>query len=170
MSPEVKQNWSPRYGITWGFDVTINSVRIRRKCFASEDEAEAALSDLKDPNLDMQLGTRFASGTLKIGAVGAVAELLVCTDLLKQGFDVFRSVASNAACDLIAAHDDGRLCRVEVKSAVTRNGSTRFKRHRFDTSKHDILALVFLREHRIEYSVSVKEWFDLSREMSQTEN
>ena len=168
-SPEIKRDWSPSRGVTWKIDVTINGTRVRRKGFATVDEAEAALADL-EPNPDIQLGAAFVHGTLKIGAIGAVSELLVCTDLLKQGFDVFRSVSSNAACDLIAANNDGRLCRVEVKSAVTRKGVTRFKRHRLDSSKHDVLALVFLREHRIEYSVSVREWFDQSGKMSETEN
>lgn len=48
--------------------------------------------------------------------VGAVCELQVCADLLKAGFDVFRSVSPHAKCDLIALYG-GKVFRVEVRAA-----------------------------------------------------
>lgn len=46
---------------------------------------------------------------------GAVSELLVCADLLRRGFEVFRAVCPACSCDL-AVLKDGILQRVEVKT------------------------------------------------------
>lgn len=139
---------------SWGIDTHVDGNRVRKLGLASREEAEDVLVNVRDME-----GSACTDG-VKIGSIGAIAELLVCADLLKQGFDVFRSVSINAACDLIALNQSGQFCRIEVKSAVVRNGGTRFKRHRFDRTKHDVLALVFLRRQQIEYSISLKEWFD----------
>lgn len=156
--PEVKQKWSQSLnGQKWAFDVTVNGTRIRRSNFETREDAEAALGVIESYEMD---DDRLVGGTVKIHSVGAIAELVVCADLLRHGYDVFRSMSANAACDVIAGTDDGRLCRIEVKSAVKRDGRTRYKRHHFDGTKHDILALVFLREGRIEYSVDPHEWFN----------
>lgn len=157
--PEVKQKWNHRLnGLKWAFDVTVNGTRVRRSSFDTKEGAEAALDAVQ--SYEMDVDDQLVGGTVKIHSVGAMAELVVCADLLRRGYDVFRSMSANAACDLIAGTDSGRLCRVEVKSAVKRDGKTRFKMHRFDRTKHDILALVFLREGRIEYSVDPPKWFD----------
>lgn len=141
----IKGKWSnEKKGMTWGFDITVDGSRRRGTGHPTQEAALAAASLL----------------TTKFGSIGAAAELWVCADLLRQGYDVFRSVASNAACDLIVSTQDGRLCRVEVKSAISRRGGVEFKRHRFDKSKHDVLALVFLRENRMLYTPSVPDWFD----------
>lgn len=154
---KIKEAWSSRArSKTWAFDVQLGEKRYRRIGFHSQEDAEIALSDVENAPL--------AGTAIKIGSIGAIAELAVCVDLLHQGFDVFRSVSINAACDLIAANLDGQLCRIEVKSAVVRRGSVRFKRHRFDRSKHDVLALVFLKEREIEYSPSLSQWFQRQSE------
>lgn len=46
--------------------------------------------------------------------VGAMSEMLVCTDLLKEGYHVFRAVSPACPCDLIALKDE--TVRVEVKT------------------------------------------------------
>jgi hypothetical protein len=46
---------------------------------------------------------------------GAIAELVVCADLLKRGFEVFRAVSPACSCDLVALRD-GQLQRIEVKT------------------------------------------------------
>lgn len=48
--------------------------------------------------------------------VGAICELQVCADMLRLGFDVFRSVSPHAKCDLIAMRE-GKFFRVEVRAA-----------------------------------------------------
>ncbi len=43
---------------------------------------------------------------LASGTVGAIAELIVSSDLLKEGYAVFRSVSSNCFADLIAIKNE----------------------------------------------------------------
>lgn len=62
---------------------------------------------------------RFKSDQFRTGAnKGAAVELMVCADLLSKGFDVYRSVSPNSACDVIAVASE-RVLRIEVKSSPT---------------------------------------------------
>ena len=54
--------------------------------------------------------------SLPRGAIGTIGELLVCSDLLKRGFEVFRSVNWHSSCDLLITKD-GQILRMEVKTA-----------------------------------------------------
>lgn len=166
----VIQAWSHRTDrLAWGYDIRVDGKRLRMKGLQSKEEADHIVSRLKftrqcanagvDPDFDPTLWADSNSDmACKIGAVGAAGELLVSADLLRQGFDVFRSVASNAGCDLIAIMDK-RLCRIEVKCAVIdKHGRVRFKRLGFDAAKHDVLALVFLKDCRIEYRPTLASW------------
>lgn len=56
------------------------------------------------------LGTGLPTGT-----TGAISELVICCDLLRRGYEVFRSVSPSCSCDL-AVLKDGKLLRIEVKS------------------------------------------------------
>jgi hypothetical protein len=47
--------------------------------------------------------------------VGAVSELFVASDLLKKGFEVYRSM-SGGGCDLVVIRTDGLVERIEVKT------------------------------------------------------
>jgi hypothetical protein len=72
----------------------------------------------------------------------AYSELMVCADLLRRGFHVYRSVSSTSGCDLVAIHED-RVIRVEVKTAVRRkSGELKGLLRDGQPSKHDVLALV----------------------------
>lgn len=168
----VIQAWSARSErVTWGYDIRVDGKRLRMKGLQSKEEADHIVSRLKftrqcanagvDPDFDTTVWADSNSNiACKIGAVGATGELLVAADLLRQGFDVFRSVASNAACDLIALMGN-RLCRIEVKCAVIdKHGRVRFKHLGFDPAKHDVLALVFLKDCRIEYRPTLASWID----------
>lgn len=69
---------------------------------------------------------------------GALAEMMVCVDLLKRGFDVYRSVSPSGRCDLVAiCRNTGAVNRIEVKCGA-RNKSGRVvcqvgKHNSFDT-------------------------------------
>jgi hypothetical protein len=155
MANGIKQAWSKRKkAMLWSFETSVDGKRFRQGGLRTRNDAEVAMAEIE----------------VKCGSIGAIAELIVCSDLLRQGFDVFRSVSNNAACDIIAATYSGELCRIEVKSAVMRKGTIRFKRYRFDTLKHDVLALVFVKTGEIEYSVDVQEWFDLRKIGPSVEN
>ena len=73
------------------------------------------------------------------GILGDVNELLVCADLLKKGYEVFRSISHTCSCDLIAMKD-GMMIRVEVKSAyLKKNGKFSYAKGK---NSYDLLALV----------------------------
>lgn len=84
------------------------------------------------------------------GRRGAVAELLVCADLMAKDLEVFRAVDPQTSCDLIAIDRERRFLRVEVK-AVSRakDGSVPCDIRR-NIGKFDLIAFVFPGGH-IEY-------------------
>ena len=62
-------------------------------------------------------------------SIGAIAELLVCADLLDRGLEVFRSVSPTAKCDLICY--DGQICtRIEVRKGMKSSPNASIKFHR----------------------------------------
>jgi hypothetical protein len=67
--------------------------------------------------------------------VGASSELLVCSDLLRAGYEVFRSVSLNCSCDLVAMKD-GEIIRVECKTGYKKQIPSA------DRKKYDVLAAV----------------------------
>lgn len=80
-----------------------------------------------------------ASG-LSTGKTGAISEMLVCADLLKNGYDVFRAVSQSCSCD-IAILSGKTLLTVEVRSAKrTSTGAPMYPKHRI---RADVVALVF---------------------------
>src|ERR1700733_9962221 len=49
---------------------------------------------------------------------GTIAELMVCSDLLLKGFEVYRAVSPSAKCDIIAVVPSKNvIVRLEVKSS-----------------------------------------------------
>lgn len=81
------------------------------------------------------------------GKVGAIAELLVCADLMKQGYQVFRAVSQSSDFDLVAIKN-GKTNTIEVRSGTERNTLPAYKRNK----KHpDIYALVFHHSQKIRY-------------------
>lgn len=77
---------------------------------------------------------------------GAASELLAATDLIQNGFDVFRNLSPNGPCDLIAMKD-GVLLRIEVKSAP-------------HTKEYwyDVLAVVSQKDGTVKYSPDITDW------------
>lgn len=75
------------------------------------------------------------------GTTGAIAELIVCADLLKRGFEVFRSVSPSCSCDL-AIMKDKKLVRVEVTTGyVTAGGKITHPKQPQHFHKFDLLAV-----------------------------
>jgi len=52
---------------------------------------------------------------LSSGTVGAISELLVCSDLMKKGYSVFRALSASCFCDAIAMKGDETL-KVEIRT------------------------------------------------------
>ena len=46
---------------------------------------------------------------LSTATVGAISELVVCVDLAKKGYEVFRAISPSCSCDLIARKNN--ICR-----------------------------------------------------------
>lgn len=89
--------------------------------------------------------------------VGAIHELIVCADLLKRGFQVFRAVSPASDCDL-AVLKQFRLIRVEVTTGyISKTGALQYPKH--DDAKSDALAVVVAGE--IHYLPKVSEWYKI---------
>lgn len=79
---------------------------------------------------------------LPTGTVGALGELVVSVDLLRHGFEVFRSVSQSCSCDLIAMKNT-ELLRVEVRTGNRNsNGKILAPVNRDQLGRFDILAIV----------------------------
>lgn len=79
---------------------------------------------------------------LNASEIGAWAEMVAASDLLRRGYQVFRAVSPSAPCDFVVVIEN-RCCRVEVKTAHRKKrGGLMFAQKDFDASKHDVLALV----------------------------
>jgi AraC-like DNA-binding protein len=70
---------------------------------------------------------------------GATGEMIVAAHLMQRGIPVYRSIAAEAAFDLVA-DCFGELLRVEVRSAKRTAKGFNFPRP--DKSRYDLLALV----------------------------
>jgi hypothetical protein len=74
------------------------------------------------------------------GVTGAISELIVCADLLRRGFAVFRAVAQSCPCD-IAVLKEGKVLRIEVTTGtLSPMGKLMFAPH--NSENYDVLAIV----------------------------
>ncbi len=76
------------------------------------------------------------------GSTGALSEMLVCAEMLRRGYHVFRSISPSCPCDLILMRD-GRLIRAEVKSGTVykKTGRIAYSKPR-NGSAHDMLVVL----------------------------
>lgn len=85
---------------------------------------------------------KFNDPSLSHSTRGAVSELSVAADLFRHGWEVFRALAPDASCDLVAMQH-GATLRVQVKTATLKDSSTFYS---VDLTKeegrYDIVALV----------------------------
>lgn len=73
----------------------------------------------------------------------AVSEMVVATEMLLRGFDIYKSVTSAGMCDLVAINrSDEKITRIEVKTA-RKTPSGKYLHSPARKNKYDILALVF---------------------------
>lgn len=77
---------------------------------------------------------------LSTGTVGACHELLVCADLIRRGWSVYRALSPAASCDMLALFED-RIFRVEVTTGV-RGDRGELKMPAKDAARFDLLAVV----------------------------
>lgn len=59
---------------------------------------------------------RVKSGlNISSASVGAMSEMIVCADLLRKGYAVFRSVSASCFCDVIAIKDN-EIRKIEIRT------------------------------------------------------
>jgi hypothetical protein len=74
------------------------------------------------------------------GTLGAISELIICADLMKRGYHVFRALNPACPCDLLILLN-GKTFRIEVTSGYrSDNGTLVWSKHNIDL--YDVLALV----------------------------
>ena len=80
---------------------------------------------------------------LPSATVGALGELIVAADLMKQGYEVFRALSPSCSCDL-AILRNGRLLRVEVRTGyrTVTGGENIFIGKTGKAHRADVLAVV----------------------------
>ena len=95
--------------------------------------------------IDARGNYHVANATLGIspGTVGAMGELLVSVDLMRRGYDVFRALSPNCACDLAVVAAEG-LIRIEVRTGYrSRTGSLHYSHNKpGQECRYDIMAVV----------------------------
>jgi len=75
---------------------------------------------------------------LPTGTVGALSELMVSSDLLVKGYEVFRAVSPACSCDL-AVLKNNKLRTIQVRTGYL---DQKGKLHTGKTGTHDVLAIV----------------------------
>lgn len=87
---------------------------------------------------------------LSTSTVGTISELLVASDLLAAGYDVFKSLSPACCCDL-AILKEGKLYRVEVTTAHYGPSGKRMSPRKDNFQNYDIVAYVLRAGKEIEY-------------------
>jgi hypothetical protein len=107
------------------------------------------MGKLTEEEIKASVGNRKTSTVSK----GAIGEMQVSIDLIKQGYDVFKSSNNTGACDLVAVKRKSRtpnkrpkMYRIEVtkgvrKEGVYKGGGIRWRYAPHDPNKYDVLAL-----------------------------
>jgi hypothetical protein len=99
----------------------------------------------KDLNPEKALGT-------SPGSIGAAHEMLVCVDLLRRGYHVYRSVSPSAIFDLVVFRGDEMLSVEVTTGRYSPQGGIAHSPK--DSSKFDVLAVV-MRDGKIIYQPDI---------------
>jgi hypothetical protein len=79
---------------------------------------------------------------LSNGSMGALSEMVVCADLLRKGYEVFRAVSPSCSCDLIVQRNN-KQARVEVRTGRRLvSGDIHAPFGPKDAGRQDVLAIV----------------------------
>lgn len=90
----------------------------------------------------------FSLGGVCDGTVGAIAELVVSTDLMRKGWEVYRALSPASSCDVLA-FKNGACLYVEVRTAQkTLSGNLLYPKKNIRGSQ---IALVTHRDNQVHY-------------------
>ena len=89
------------------------------------------------------------------GTVGTISELIVATDLLKKGYEVYRPLSPSCSADLLAEKKD-KIFKIEVRTGYKNlKGKIFFPPNNI---KAPIIGVVLLKENSIKYiSIASKQ-------------
>jgi hypothetical protein len=88
---------------------------------------------------------------------GAIHELLVCADLMRCGYSVYRALSPAEKCDLLAIKD-GKMVRVEVTTGFQSRGGSicHPQKENPNGERFDLLAVV-MKSWKITYYPPISE-------------
>lgn len=96
--------------------------------------------ECKKKFVNEKYGIKFDKDVVNTSTRGAINELLICCDLMKRGYHVFRAVSPDTSCD-IAIVKGNTLFRVEVTTGHILSSGGKVFYPQKDSSKFDILAV-----------------------------
>jgi predicted AAA+ superfamily ATPase len=89
----------------------------------------------------------FTLKNITTGNIGAIGEVMVCQDLMRKNYDVFRAISPASKIDLIATKDKV-IYKIEVRTGQYKKNNTLW----YTTNKHaDIMAIVTFIDNKIHY-------------------
>jgi Holliday junction resolvase-like predicted endonuclease len=93
---------------------------------------------------------------LPAATIGTISEMIVCQDLLRLGYYVFRSVSPNSPFDVIASKN-GSLIKIEVRTASKKiDGSLNVnKKTGHENDMYNTIAAVFIGPGEIKYTPAI---------------
>lgn len=77
----------------------------------------------------------YKSKGIPTATVGTIAEIVVCLDLLKKGYSVFRSISPSSNFDLVAFKNE-KMISVEVRSGYLSNNKPVFPKKEKDKAEY----------------------------------
>lgn len=86
---------------------------------------------------------------LSSSVVGAIAELLVCLDLMKKGYEVFRNLSPCGINDIVA-YKNKKYCGIDVKSMHTMPSPLKILDYS-EKVRADYIAFIVLKTGEIKY-------------------
>lgn len=112
------------------------------KCTSTASNARYMVSSMRNGSGPDRVST---------GSIGTISELLVCQDLLKRGFHVFKAVSPSCPCDLVAMKH-GNLFKVEVTTGRRYGTSGKLHFPTKDPEKFHLLAVVVPETNEVLYT------------------
>lgn len=79
--------------------------------------------------------SKFKKSGISTGTVGAIGEVIITTDLLKRGFDVFRAISPASNFDLVGFRE-GKVFTFEVRTGYFRKDKLLYPKYPKDKASY----------------------------------
>lgn len=131
-------------------ETTEKKAQAKLDSLIAESVTQAAAMDLRRKSSQFQEMLPLLDQKMRPELHGCVAEMIVCLDLISQGWEIFKPVSPTASCDMIGLRD-GQTARIEVKKSSLRGNGTFRCDLRRNHGKYDIIAFVCAKTRKIYY-------------------